>query len=129
MSTEFQWTDETVKEFVTDLLRNGFYNIPKHLVDYKASKQPKPVLFTTEDGVPLHEGDKHWYVRTDFEIEEYIATASWTSPVRCFSTKEKAEEYCLYNRPLLSLREVLPSIGIGYDEEIIQKAKDKLNHQ
>lgn len=72
---------------------------------------PKKPLFTTEDGVDIYEGD------TYFEANLTYGVKSWTSeyPVyfnkdvskRIFSTKEKAEEYILMNKPCLSILDVL----------------------
>lgn len=71
-------------------------------------KQP---LFTTEDGVDIYERDKY------FEANLTYGVKSWTTeyPVyfnkdiskRIFSTKEKAEEYILMNKPCLSISDVL----------------------
>lgn len=233
MSTEFSWTDETVKEFVTDLLRNGFYDIPKHVADFKASKQLKPeweilsylstnisdmpariifpmdgdwnyavlhnypinavkrlsdgevfkigevvefderrydilefkiegevwmmvkyspsgfrnilnlekykpILFTTEDSVPVYANDKILYVDDNFEIDEYdvvddgLAATKSCAHFKYFSNKEKAEEFKLFNAPLLSLEEIKRYGGnVSYDnpyfKTLIQLAKDKLN--
>lgn len=123
MSTDFNWTDEKVKEFVADLLRNGFYDIPKHILDFKEKKQPKPILFTAEDSVPIREGDMVWAVRkSDYYIANFKAnfqSASLVIDPACnvwwyFSTEVAAQEF--KNRFLqaltLSITDVMKWQGI-----------------
>ena len=73
---------------------------------YKA-KQP---LFTTEDGVDIYEGDTSYGVRkTDFQIipvTHHNSMYVYKNFLE-FSTKEKAEEYVLMNKPCLSINNVI----------------------
>jgi hypothetical protein len=80
-------------------------------------------LFTTEDGVEIFEGDKYFVVAKNYiyestccseyeyqafeliEKEKDIKQYNWDN-FWSFSTKAKAEEYILYNKPCLSLNEV-----------------------
>lgn len=70
----------------------------------------KTPLFTTEDGVHIFERDKYYIVFYDFKVQEYNAKQDyivWSeSNYKKFSTKEKAEEYILLNKPCLSLTEI-----------------------
>ncbi len=76
----------------------------------EATHKPKP-LFTTEDGVDIFEGNSYvklnshtsWDIVTGFISEG--AHGSYTGLK--FSTKEKAEEYVLMNKPCLSINDVL----------------------
>lgn len=76
--------------------------------------QPKTPLFTTEDGAAIFKGDKFSVVQlsTFHQINNcsypLIDAINW----KCFSTKEKAEEYILLNKPCLSI------IDIVYDEKV-----------
>ncbi len=69
-------------------------------------------LFTTEDGKSIYEENENvWIVDGDLSIGEYKARVakSWYDRYEnshIFSTKEKAEEYILMNKPCLSLNEV-----------------------
>ena len=70
--------------------------------------EQKIPLFTTEDGVDIFKGDTFWITAggnfVQFNagfIHEKMGSKG------CFSTKEKAEEYILFNKPLLSLNEIL----------------------
>lgn len=63
------------------------------------------LLFTTEDGVDIFKGDKYYYVTLLFNIEENHAFAGYY-PANKFSTKKKAEEYVLMNKPCLSINDV-----------------------
>jgi len=66
-------------------------------------------LFTTEDGVDIFEGDKYSYVnyllRGFYNITSHSNHALKDS-MKFFSTKEKAEEYILMNKPCLSINEI-----------------------
>lgn len=79
-----------------------------HLMQFEKAKQ---VLFTTKDGVPLHKGDNYWHVSAEFEVTEQVANAQWLSPVRCFSTKEKAEEYIRDHKKSFSLNDLKEVVG------------------
>lgn len=93
--------------------QNSFYKL-----EY-AVKAKKPKLFTTKDGVDIYEGDKYWYLvisdsplLPNWKPTTHIAdwdSKSKTSPLGRvqFSTKEKAEEYILLNKPCLSLNDLL----------------------
>ena len=84
-------------------------NVIKHV------KQP---LFTTEDGVEIYEGDKFYYVKfkenkySQGEVFEAVKVPSrWSFTYEpefelYFSTKEKAEEYILLNKPVLSINDI-----------------------
>jgi hypothetical protein len=68
----------------------------------------KPILFTTEDGVDIYEGDKYYIVgNKTFDLSnELISYGNMINNCKKFSTKEKAEEYILWNKPCLSLNDV-----------------------
>lgn len=69
----------------------------------------KKLLFKTEDGVDIFEGDLFYTVSRNlskFEIIEIRATVhSKFEKYLDFSTKEKAEEYIFNNKPCLSLKD------------------------
>ena len=76
------------------------------------SKQP---LFTTEDGVDIFEGDYSYGVHNSkFDIVKikHINTVYVGDNFIEFSTKEKAEEYILLNKPCLSYNEILNATKI-----------------
>lgn len=72
-------------------------------------------LFTTEDGVEIFEGQSYAY--TPKVTMKYINVSDGNSipmPKESFfyfSTKEKAEEYILMNKPCLSIKDVAPIFG------------------
>jgi hypothetical protein len=84
-----------------------------HSVSYlpQIMKKVKKLLFTTEDGVDIFEGDKY-YRNSGWHFEScgFIHTATKDTKFfmshKPFSTKEKAEEYILMNKPCLSLNDV-----------------------
>jgi len=80
-------------------------------------KQP---IFKTEDGVEIFEGDYYYSVlkkdllyNGKFKVET-INGGRFSNPESCvtFSTKEKAENYILFNKPCLSIKEI--ALVIGY---------------
>lgn len=72
-------------------------------------------LFTTEDGVDIFEGDNFWYVtpplRVFNDLCDSMSGGKYVAHSRVgdkfFSTKEKAEEYVLMNKPLLSVNDIV----------------------
>ena len=88
---------------------NMNFNWLKNIVKIK---QP---LFTTEDGVDIYEGDYSYGVHNSkFDIVKikHISTVYVGDNFIEFSTKEKAEEYILLNKPCLSYNEVLKAVSI-----------------
>jgi ribosomal protein L19 len=85
------------------------------------AKHIKERLFTTKDGVDIYEGDKIHFVNYNYEYNGvYNAiknSLALFSNRKIFSTKEKAEEYIIMNKPCLSIKEI----------ELI--SEDKLNRQ
>ena len=106
-------------------LNLGIKNISK-------GKQP---LFTTEDGVDIFKNiDKYYtpiyivdkalnikYCEKDFSVKP-------SENVKYFSTKEKAEEYILMNKPCLSLKEIenYSNITLGGLKSLKELVKTKL---
>lgn len=115
----------------------------------------KQSLFTTEDGVDIFEGDVVTVVslkdfekgdcdgENDIPIKAYsitwedkiISSCNWNlrkDNFLQFSTKEKAEEYILYNKPLLTLKDVeelLCKNTSNYFLEKFKKRAQKLNNK
>ena len=83
-------------------------------------KKVKQPLFTTEDGVDIFHGMYYYHVSGNFNITERTANLEVDSETgnkydlsnghRYFSTKEKAEEYVLLNKPCLSLNDIFNTI-------------------
>lgn len=85
----------------------GYFTIDDIIKD----KQP---LFTTEDGVDIFEGDNYFKVLQESFIllDMKNANDNHRKDATTFSTKEKAEEYILINKPCLSYNEVLNATKI-----------------
>lgn len=106
------------------------YNASLDIVGNKI-KQP---LFKTEDGVDIFEGDTYYKVVNEsfllLTMEEASKGESLKSKI--FSTKEKAEEYILMNKPCLSfydVNEILTNTTINSirRERLKELVKQKLN--
>lgn len=109
----------------------------KGINNLKKIKQP---LFKTEDGVEIFENDFYCAVNITFfnnyGLQKAFAKKSpdltpfWQSNrsvCKYFSTKEKAEEYILLNKPCLSLKETLDILDLPlYKNHTSLKFKEKL---
>ena len=77
-------------------------------------EKSKQKLFITEDGVEIREEDKYFTVNQDYLIGGKIAgkeSVDILNIFKYFSTKEKAEEYVLLNKPSLSPQQVFDYIN------------------
>lgn len=98
---------------------SGIWFDPTAYPDYW--EKVKLPLFKTEDDVEIFEGDYWWYLYTE-PIANWIESLwkagrsggtnhnyspQYGDKIKRFSTKEKAEEYILMNKPCLSLIDVL----------------------
>jgi len=111
-----------------------FGKVIKHL---KKVKQP---LLKTEDGVDVYEGDRYYVVieKEGFGYEPFsvawcgegeIKSANYKNAAKFFSDKEKANEYILLNKPLLSVNDIMkaaPLMGKYYEDGIKGLAKQKI---
>ena len=89
---------------------NGLWFNPENYPEFweKVVEKAKQPLFTTEDGVDIFENNTSIYILDKFTIR-HIKHKDFnviSKHVKYFSTKEKAEEYILMNKPCLSLKEI-----------------------
>lgn len=82
-------------------------------VGEKLVKAPKKqVLFTTEDGVQIFEGDRYFFIDLDWDIRYTGDGYNWVGGgLKAFSTKEAAYEYVLLNKECLSLNDIKKVFG------------------
>ena len=126
--SDFKWTDELVIEYFGWLPMPPLGEKQKYgrelLETFKRLRTPKPVLFVTEDGVEIRDDVDYYVVFLSgwFSYEPYkdiivvhgdIQRANYKDECKTFSTKEKAEEYILMNKPCLSLQEVYKVLNTG----------------
>lgn len=105
----------------------------------KTLKKPKQKLFTTEDCVDIFEGDIFWNVGITYNLNDYQITNNKYNLVflkdgsKQFSTKEKAEEYILMNKPILSLNEIYnltdKESGLYNESDLEKLVKQKINNK
>lgn len=104
-------------------------------LDAKGSLPKKlKVLFTTEDSVDIFEGDKSFGVTTCWNIISYNGNKHGIKgdvffDNKWFSTKEKAEEYILLNKPCLSINDVeflKNECHVYWNEKLKQIVKSRL---
>lgn len=112
-SNEFVWTDELAWEFAKFASEDSPAITKCAILNhFKESKKPKP-LFITDDDIPAYEDEVVWVVNTSFaKFHRIVGKDVWRTKdptmevFKFYSTKEKAEEYILMNKPILSLIEV-----------------------
>lgn len=83
----------------------------------------KRVLFCTEDGVDVFEGDIVYSVNiTHYNINKNISgcTNFGNNPV--FSTEEAAREFILWNKPSLSLKQIEDTVNLHWQD--LEKLKE-----
>lgn len=103
------------------------FSTKKAAQTYIDINKPKP-LFTSEDGVDIFEGNTIYGINTEWEIFSHFTNLenkikNWgIKPI--FSTKEKAEQYILMNKPCLSLNDISKS-WILRDVRIYRKATEE----
>lgn len=86
----------------------------------KGAIKVKTPLLTTEDGVEIYQNSELWWVAVNEDKEVHSSDETWSygkfkwigsisdsKNYKWFSTKEKAEEYVLMNKPCLSINEVM----------------------
>ena len=83
-------------------------------------------LFTTFDNVDIFKGDISFGVNSNFKLSEvkHINKLYIYPNVKEFSTKEKAEEYILLNKPCLSLTEIWEIIDTSSYLKLKSKIED-----
>lgn len=88
-------------------------------------------LFTTTDGVDIFKGDKYYNLDYYYNLK-LIKNASMIKPSfdisKYFSTKEKAEEYIIYNKSVLSLNDLI-KLDVSKDGEVYIDEVEKLIKQ
>ena len=91
-------------------------------------KKFKQKLFTTEDGVDIFENNTSIYILDKFTIR-HIKHKDFnviSKHVKYFSTKEKAEEYILMNKPLLSYGEVQEYLKVKDCNKVLDLVQSKI---
>lgn len=112
-------------------------DFPKYTYYLPHLIKEKQAIFTTFDSKPVYEGDEYWIVFQNYSgkkseaTEDCLKTKHWDELVK-FSTREKAEEYILMNKPCLSVNDVISftlseSVHIKrLQEELTNLAKSKI---
>jgi hypothetical protein len=100
-------SDITIYE--NKILLNHNHGTWKSHGDFNKVQKAKQPLFTTEDGVDIFAGMSFYYVCQELELYNTICCTDEKKykNAKQFSTKEKAEEYILLNKPCLSLQDII----------------------
>lgn len=135
-NTEFKWDDETVLEFIEFTLKTSPL-LQGRRADIQQFKESKKPLFITEDKVDVFRGGEVCLLSTDNWLISYPVKAPEKpfkgdkNQFKYFSSKEAANEYILYNKPLLSLQEIITTGNAQennpYYIKLVALAESKLN--
>jgi hypothetical protein len=137
LSGKFSYPIESI---IIDKKNNIYFKLKDAgTIPLKSTKHvKKPILFTTEDGVDIKEGAKYYTVffnnylhrkafdkiNGPFEADSLHKEAH--TRLKFFSTKERAEEYILHNKPCLSINDVKGFLIEGDLKELKELVKSKL---
>ena len=129
----------TIGDSYEDLIiEKMFMSVAGDIFTTYKPKIKKP-LFTTEDAVDIFEGDSYYAVNTTFfnnygsqkafDKKSPDLTPFWQSNrsvCKYFSTKEKAEDYILLNKPCLSYGEVQEYLKVKDCNKVLDLAQSKI---
>lgn len=107
--------DKSLMYFSTKILAQEF-----------CDKYNKRVIFTTSDGVDKYIGDDWWHVYSNFKLHKFTISefgGRCSDTARSFSTEEKANEYILMNKPLLSIKDIQIHITGTTEGALITRVK------
>lgn len=114
--------------WATDL--DGWANI--EAIQKAPVNPPKPILFRTLDGKDIREGDEYWCLQSEWFIS-HCTTKDYDPSLakKRFSTKEKANEFIIMNRPVLSVNDTWDYfkkfIHPGDKEKVLERLKELAN--
>ncbi len=119
MSKDFVWTDELVKQWSKYLDKNvqRLPDYDKLLEQFKAEHTKPTILFRTEDGVDITDGEQELFLLSQYSDDTFYKTDE--SANRCvrdkivgekdwyiFSTNQAREAYIERNTKLFSIEDV-----------------------
>ena len=131
--------DLVIKGIYNDVRSDGRVHNRKYFSTKQAAQEyidSKKVLFTTEDGVDIKNGQKAYYLHKGFYTVCEAITPTGHESYLWFSTKEVAEKYVLMNEPKLSINDIKdvsvntenPFGLIGLiEDDLIKKVKERQN--
>lgn len=118
---KYIWIDTSGSLLLADYNKGSKSNRSAYL---SSSKKMDPPLFTTVDGVDIYEGDYVCWISNIINIDSYINDYRLADKamfkdgsVLYFSTREKAEEYIIMNKPCLSIQDLLDTKGVYFEGE------------
>ena len=119
----------TIGDFYEDLIiEKMVMSVDGNILTTYKPKIKEPI-FQTEDGVDIFTGMSFYYVCEELELYNTICCTDEKKykNAKQFSTKEKAEEYILYNKPCLSYGDVQEYLKVKDQKEVLKFIKSKLN--
>lgn len=129
----FEWTEERLKEFSEKWHgKVRFEQVINEMKDKYAARIP---LFKTEDGVDVFECDTVFVVfpQNGFGLSKWAA-GYWQEErrrklddiIKAFSTEAAANEYIAWNKPHISVKEIVDRFFTNRSIDILNYSKQKL---
>ncbi len=120
-------------EIILEMYENGVIELREDIENLEAIiskkiEEEKPLLIT-EDGVEIFEGDRFIMVGDDFVKHKRTAfNLPYTEDFKKFKHELSADEYILWNKPLLNLREIDATVEGCLPEfvELIKLARERV---
>lgn len=119
-------SDITIYE--NKILLNHNHGTWKSHGDFNKVQKIKQLLFTTEDGVDIFDGDKFYYVK-DFKLSNIRVAKQENTPNPAnpkFKYKKNADEWLVLNTPCLSYGDIQPYLKVKDCNKVLQLVQSKL---
>lgn len=117
------------------IINNFFIRKDGHMIvsgaDYKSEfisdiTLAMPIL-KTMDGVNIYKGDDYYFIDSDWDVKYCKDHLFVCDNIKAFSSKERASEYVINNKPLFSVENISDILkGTFYLPIFIEKAKEIL---
>lgn len=91
--------------------------IPNESMPIQYIKKCKPILFTTEDGKEIFEGDEYWFFYPNYEVCKSVAKKDFVPSNKTFSTEEAASEYVIRKKVLFSYSDIAEQVDYCSDSQ------------
>jgi hypothetical protein len=118
--------------FINEVLKIVYKELPSSTHGfYSDLHKYKELLFTTEDGVEIFEGDTFFFILEDWKVIENTNGKLYghTETKPRFSTKKAAEKWIDENKPMFSKKQInyaLNQLSNDFAENRIKRFKEKL---
>jgi hypothetical protein len=126
--TKFEVQGKEMYVYTVNKIQQWYY---LSQINLAPKEEQKPILFTTEDGVEIIDGERMLFYVSQFRIRERKAKNMVHIDNKRFYKKEAAEQYILENKPCLSVKDISQYVwSLSQSMKEIKKlANTKINKQ